>query len=158
MRRNLPRTAAAGLLTVLIVLSATFVAVLPGGAVSSAAGARASSASAIPLMGENVSNIDTESPSGADADINAAAALGATVVRTELEWSIMQPSGPSSYDPRAIAYADRLVADASAHHIRVILLVDSATCWDTSAPADVLKSCATRGTRASRLWRCRLAS
>ena len=31
----------------------------------------------------------------------------------------------------------------------MILLVDSATCWDTSAPADVLKSCATRGTRAN---------
>jgi cellulase (glycosyl hydrolase family 5) len=149
MRLELPRTAAGRLLALLIAVAPAVAGVLPGAAVTSAAGVRAKSAAAIPLMGVNVSNVDIASPSGADADINAAAALGATVVRTELEWSIMQPRGPSSYDPRAIAYADRLVADASAHHIRVILLVDSAPCWESSAPPAVLKRCAATNSRAN---------
>jgi endo-1,4-beta-mannosidase len=149
MRISLPRPAAGALLAVLIALAPAVGCALPGGAVTSAAGARAKSASGVPLMGVNVSNVETASPSGADADISAAAALGATVVRTELEWSVMQPSGASSYDPRAISYADRLVADASVHHIRVILLVDSAPCWESSAPLAVLKRCAATNSRAN---------
>jgi hypothetical protein len=141
--------AAARCLALPIVLSAAIAGALAGGAVSSAAGARAKRAATIPLMGVNVSNVDVEAPSGADDDIHAAAALGATVVRTELQWSVMQPTGPSSYDPRALAYADRLMADAAAHHIRVILLVDSAPCWESSAPAPIRRGCTRSGSRAN---------
>jgi len=109
----------------------------------------ARSGSPVPLLGVNVENVLPVSLSGADADIATAARLHATVVRSEVAWSAMQPTGPTAYDPRALAYLDRLLADAAARHIRVILLVDSAPCWDSSAPPEVLKSCATRSTRAN---------
>jgi hypothetical protein len=133
----------------LIALFGCVAIVLAAAATSAGAAAPARSAATAPLLGVNISNVDTESPSKADVDINSAAALGATVVRAELFWSVMQPSGPASYDPRALAYADRLMADAAAHHIRVILLVDSSPCWDSSAPADDLKACQTRDSRAN---------
>jgi polysaccharide biosynthesis protein PslG len=140
----MPRMAAARLLAPLIAL---LVAAAPASAARHASLARG--ASVAPLLGVNIGNVEPEALSGADADINSAARLHATVVRTEVEWSVLQPSGPTSYDPRTLAYLDRLVADAAARDIRVILLVDSAPCWDTSAPASVLKSCASRGSRAN---------
>ena len=65
MRLELPRTAAGRLLALLIAVAPAVAGVLPGAAVTSAAGARAKSAAAIPLMGVNVSNVDIASPSGA---------------------------------------------------------------------------------------------
>jgi hypothetical protein len=141
--------AAARISARLIALSGCAAIALAAAVPSAGAIAPARSAATAPLLGVNISNVDTESPTSADADISSAAALGATVVRSELFWSVMQPSGPASYDPRALAYADRLMADAAAHHIRVILLVDSSPCWDSSAPAPDLKTCETRNSRAN---------
>ncbi|HEX4564744.1 MAG TPA: hypothetical protein VH115_09835 [Solirubrobacteraceae bacterium] len=106
-------------------------------------------ASAARLLGVNISNIDPEPLANADADIGAAAALHASVVRTELQWSVMQPKAAGANDPRVLAYADRLMADAAARNLRVILLIDSAPCWESSAPPAVLARCATRSTRAN---------
>ncbi len=151
----MPRMAAARPLTPLIVVTACAAIALAGAATNAGAAMHATrtpaarSASAVPLLGVNISNVDTESPAGADADISTAAALGATTVRAELFWSVMQPTATGPYDARALAYADRLMADAAAHHIRVILLVDSSPCWDSSAPADLLKTCQTRDSSAN---------
>ena len=44
-------------------------------------------------------------------------------------------------EPHALALADRLVGDASAAGIGVIVTVDSTPCWDSSAPASLLRTC-----------------
>jgi beta-glucosidase/6-phospho-beta-glucosidase/beta-galactosidase len=130
--------------------------------IATAAAALASSASASetgeaararphapPLLGVNISDVDTDPPANADTDINAAAALHAKVVRTEVTWSVMQPRAAGENDPRALAYLDRLAADAAAHHIRLILLVDSVPCWESSAPAALVRSCKSKNSSAN---------
>jgi hypothetical protein len=140
--------AAARLLVPLAVLAAVSAPALGAGARAGSAPS-AQSASKAPLMGVNISNIDAEALSGADAEIAAAAALHARVVRTELQWSVMEPKAAGVNDPRVLAFADRLMADATAHGIRVILLIDSVPCWESSAPPAVLAGCETHSSRAN---------
>jgi hypothetical protein len=155
MRPDVPRMAAARLLLLFGALAAGALHVLAADGADLAAAAQGTQgpvarlASATPLRGVNISNIDAEALGNADADITSAAALHATVVRTELEWSVMQPKSASAYDPRVLAYADRLIADAAARAMRVILLVDSAPCWESSAPPVVLKGCQAHSSRAN---------
>ena len=146
MNPTRPRTAAraAGTLAVL--------AALVLAAASSAYGStapRAAAAGNVPLVGANISDIQPSPLGEADQEIERAAALHATVVRSELAWSTFQPSSPASTDPGAVAYLDRLVSDAAAHNIRVILLVDSSPCWASTAPAAVLRGCQRIHTRAN---------
>jgi hypothetical protein len=57
-----------------------------------------------------------------------------------MPWSALEPE-PGQIEPRAEAFADRLVSDAAAAGIRVIVTVESSPCWASSAPASVLASC-----------------
>jgi hypothetical protein len=135
---------------VLLVALATAAALLSSSAAARRARTpRASQTATVPLMGVNISDADTDPPSAAATDISAAHALHAKVVRTEVSWSVMQPSGPSSYDPKALAYLDSVIADASAKGIKVLLLVDSSPCWGTSAPAEIVHKCGTKNSRAN---------
>jgi hypothetical protein len=59
-----------------------------------------------------------------------------------VSWSTMEPGGPGQIDPRALAIADRLVSDAAADNIKVIMIADSTPCWASSAPASLLRTCA----------------
>ncbi len=77
----------------------------------------------------------------ADMAIAQARALHAKVVRTVVPWSLLEPSGPNQIEPRALAFADRLVGDAAASGIRVIMVVYSSPCWASSAPAALLREC-----------------
>ena len=144
----MPRMAAARFLLALAALAATTAPALAAGG-QGAPAPRARPASTPPQLGVNISNIDAESLGGADAEIAAAAALHARVVRTELQWSVMEPKAAGVNDPRVLAFGDRLMADASARGIRVILLLDSAPCWESSAPPAVLAGCETRSSRAN---------
>jgi hypothetical protein len=98
----------------------------------------ARSSSAVPLGGVN---IDAALPSRLDAAVAEAQALHAKIVRTELAWSELQPIGPNQIDPRALAFTDRLVNDAAAHGVRLIMLLDSTPCWASSAPASLRRKC-----------------
>jgi Cellulase (glycosyl hydrolase family 5) len=77
----------------------------------------------------------------ADNAIAQASALHAKVVRVEVPWSVFEPVDGGHIDAGAVAYADRLVGDAAAAGIRVIMTVDSTPCWASSAPSPLLASC-----------------
>jgi polysaccharide biosynthesis protein PslG len=102
----------------------------------------ASSANAGPLGGINLVGLGVEStPQDADREIAAARSLHAKIVRVELPWPVLQPHGPGALDAHALAYADRLIDEASAHGIGVIALVEASPCWATSAPKRLRHSC-----------------
>jgi polysaccharide biosynthesis protein PslG len=127
---------------------------LPAGFAQAAGAERASSAR--PASGAPLGGINIPGPSGgatlaqADNAVAEAKALHAKIVRVEVLWSDLQPTGPNANDPKAVAYTDRVVNDAAAAGIRVILLVDGTPCWASSAPAPLREKCVpTRSSRAN---------
>ncbi len=104
------------------------------------------------LGGVNISGIDYGAPlSAADSAIAQAHALHANVVRTEVPWSAFEPQ-QGQIQPSLQAYADRLVSDAAADGIRVIMVVDSAPCWASSAPSALLAGCSPFGGSQANGW------
>jgi hypothetical protein len=111
----------------------------PAGDAGQVTGARAVSAL---LRGVNISAVRASAdPAEADSEIAQARALHATVVRTAVPWSVLEPTGPEPIDPGALAFVDRLVNDAAAAGIRVIATAASTPCWASSAPAPLLAAC-----------------
>jgi hypothetical protein len=94
-----------------------------------------------PLGGVNIVGVGAEPLQEADLAIARAQALHAKVVRTAMPWALLEPRGPGQIDPSVLAFADRLVSDASADGIRVIMLADDSPCWASSAPTAILSSC-----------------
>jgi hypothetical protein len=95
-----------------------------------------------PLGGVNVPGLDGGStPQEADREIAAARALHAAIVRVAVPWSVLEPLGPGRVSGHALAFTDRLIGDAAAAGIRVIMTVDSTPCWASSAPATLLRGC-----------------
>ncbi len=122
------------------------------GGAERAIGAHLSSSRA-PLGGVNVLDLSSRSdPEQADQAIAEARALHAKVVRTEVPWSVLEPLGPKQIEPRALAFINRLVSDAAAAGIRVIMLVDSSPCWASSAPAALLRRCTSRRPSKANAW------
>ena len=106
-----------------------------------------------PLGGVNIGGLGYESkPSEADHATKLAHQLGAKVVRVELPWSAMEPRAQNSISPAALAYTDRLMADAAADGMTVILMVRSTPCWASSAPASLLKKCSPIRETAANSW------
>ncbi|HWJ49836.1 MAG TPA: glycosyl hydrolase [Solirubrobacteraceae bacterium] len=102
----------------------------------------AHSSSTTLIGGVNIGSVQSGSiASQADRSIALAHQLHAKVVRMEVPWSVMEPLGPNQIDSRALAYTDRLAADAASAGIRLIMLVQSTPCWASSAPAALLRSC-----------------
>jgi polysaccharide biosynthesis protein PslG len=102
----------------------------------------ATGAAAAPLGGVNVVGIGPGlSSARIDSAIGAARALHAKVVRAEVPWSTLEPRARGSIDPNALALTDRLVNDAAAAGIKVVVTVDSTPCWDSSAPPALLRAC-----------------
>jgi hypothetical protein len=93
------------------------------------------------LMGVNVVGVDTDPLTVADAAIEQARAVHAKVVRTDVPWSALEPNGPGAIEPRSLAFMDRLLSDAAAGGIRVIMVVSSTPCWDSTAPVGLLAHC-----------------
>jgi polysaccharide biosynthesis protein PslG len=122
----------------LFVLVLTLTCCLPAAGYASAHG-RAASAS--PLTGVNIASLSSAADGPrAEAEIASAQKLHARVVRVEVPWSTLEPSGPK-IDATALTGMDRLVAAASAVGIRVIVIADSTPCWASSAPASLLHRC-----------------
>jgi hypothetical protein len=105
-----------------------------------------------PLGGINITGVGAEPLVKADRAIAQAQALHAKVVRTEVPWSVLEPRGPSLIEPRALAFADRLVGDATSDGIRVIMFADSTPCWASSAPAVLLRRCAPERSSNANSW------
>src|ERR1700735_5046882 len=66
-----------------------------------------------PIGGVDIIAVGAEPAREADRAIAQAQKLHARVVRTEVPWSDLEPTGPSQVEPRALAFADRLVSDAA---------------------------------------------
>jgi polysaccharide biosynthesis protein PslG len=103
---------------------------------------KAPAATSALLGGVNIVGIDAGAPlSAADQAIANAHALHAKVVRTEVPWAQFEPDDAAHINPATQAFADRLVGDAAADGIRVIMTVDTTPCWASSAPPSVLQGC-----------------
>ncbi len=144
MHGRLPKT------TLLAVAAALMLGVSAWPASTGAAGG-ARAASAVPLGGVNISGLGYNStPAQADHELAMAQSVHAKVVRVELPWAVLEPSGPNETSPQALAFADRVVQDAAAAGIGVIATVDDTPCWASSAPAALLRKCApTRASQAN---------
>jgi polysaccharide biosynthesis protein PslG len=117
------------------------------------AAASAGAAAVAPLGGVNVAGLyDGASPAAADRELATARTLHAGVVRASIPWSVLEPVGPGQISPRALAFTDRLMIDAKAAGIRVIMIVDSTPCWATTAPASLLRGCAGAGESSANAW------
>jgi len=118
-----------------------------------AAGRGAAPSTAAPLAGVNVTGLYGGSTlRTADSEIAAARGLHASVVRADLRWSTLQPLGAGQVDAGALAFTDRLVADAAGAGIGVIFTVESSPCWASSAPAQLLRRCAPATVTAANAW------
>jgi hypothetical protein len=136
--------------SLLAVCLGSLASLAPAGGAQQAGGLARAAASA-PLGGVNVVSIGPYSLSIADRTIAAARALHASVIRTDMPWSVLEPQ-PNQFEGRAEAFADRLVSDAAAAGIRVIMTVDSTPCWASSAPASVLAACSPGRGGAANAW------
>ena len=94
-----------------------------------------------PLGGVNIVGIGPNPLREADRAIAQAKAIHAMVVRTDVPWSVMEPTGPNQPNQPTLAFADRLVSDAAADNIKVIMTAESTPCWASSAPASLLNTC-----------------
>jgi polysaccharide biosynthesis protein PslG len=113
----------------------------------------AAGAGAAPLRGVNISGPDYGLRSArADQAVAAAHAMHAKVVRIEVPWSVLEPLGPGMIDAPSLAFTDRLVADAAADGIQVIMLVDGTPCWASSAPASLQRKCVPGRSSAANSW------
>jgi Cellulase (glycosyl hydrolase family 5) len=116
------------------------------------ASVRGRATSVPPLTGVNIASLSNVADGPyAEAEIAAAQKLHARVVRVEVAWSKLEPSGPM-LDATALTGMDRLVAAASAAGIRVIVIADSTPCWASSAPASLLRRCNPRRAGRANAW------
>jgi hypothetical protein len=135
MRRGVPGLAVAASLCICVL--AWF---CPAAALAREPAAHASASA--PLGGVTIGGLGYGSPpSQADREIALAKQLGAKVVRLEVPWSVMEPREAGQVEPGALAFTDRLVADAAADGIKVVMLVENTPCWASSAPAAILTRC-----------------
>jgi hypothetical protein len=118
------------------------------------AGQAASAASASALLsGVNIAAVRSGAlPAEADSEIAQARALHATVIRTAVPWSVLEPTGPEPIDAGALAFVDRLVSDAAAAGIRVIVTADSTPCWASAAPSQILAACEPQSESDANAW------
>jgi len=121
---------------------------------ASAASASARTAATTALLGGfNTNGFGPGSPPAeAERTLATAQALHAKIVRLELQWSVLEPRAGGQIDPGALAYVDRFMSYAAAHHIGVILLVDSTPCWASSAPEALLRDCVPGEHGAANAW------
>jgi hypothetical protein len=129
-------------LTFLLALALALCASPPLASVGATGSRGAHSASLPPLGGINIAGLSYGSqPAEADHALAMALAVHAKVVRAEVPWAVLEPRAPGLIDSRALAFTDRLVSDAAADGIGVILTVDGTPCWVSTAPASLLGKC-----------------
>jgi len=114
----------------------------PRGPNAVADAASAHTASGALLGGVNIGSVGRTSTLGeADRELALARALHAKLVRLAVPWSVMEPVAANKLEPQALGYVDRVVTDAQAVGIRVIMMVASTPCWASSAPQALARRC-----------------
>jgi polysaccharide biosynthesis protein PslG len=94
-----------------------------------------------PLGGVNATGIGFGMPlAEVDRQIAWARSLDAHAIRVEIPWSTLEPT-KGQVEPRALAFTDHLVNQASAAGIKVVALAMWSPCWASSAPASLLHKC-----------------
>lgn len=86
-----------------------------------------------------------------DQEIAWAHSLGARAIRVEIPWSMLEPTR-GRIEPRALAFTDHLVNQASALGIKVVALAMWTPCWASSAPASLLSTCRPGHSGGSEAW------
>jgi hypothetical protein len=120
-----------------ITLTLAVATCLAGGA--SSASAMAAGVSMPGVQGLPVSSGATDA--AVDNSLDRAKQLGAKLIRVEVLWSDLEPRASGVRDQGVLARTDRIVADAAARGMRVLLLVDGTPCWASTAPADERAGC-----------------
>jgi hypothetical protein len=133
MRRRFDGLAVTGALAILVLL---LLALAPPRAKSVVAPAPSP-----PLEGVNITGIGIGSSiAKVDQQIAWAHSIGAHAIRVEIPWSALEPTR-GRIEPRALAFTDHLVDQASAAGIKVVALTMWTPCWASSAPASLLRKC-----------------
>jgi hypothetical protein len=118
---------------------------------SSAAAATARQSSSL-LSGVNIEGIGPGSSPGEErGSIAAAHQLHVKVIRVDFPWAIIEPTQGAT-DGHALASADRIITEAAADGIKVSATVGSTPCWDSSAPATLLRKCVPGRDNAANRW------
>lgn len=94
-----------------------------------------------PLGGVTIGVGQNDSAEEIDQAIARAHELHARLVRVEIRWSVFEPREPGQVDQGRLAVLDRIMSQASANGMRVVALVERTPCWDSSAPAQLLRAC-----------------
>jgi polysaccharide biosynthesis protein PslG len=122
-------------------------------ATGSAPAARLAAAAAVPAGGLNITAATSnQSLLAAEREVALARALHAKLVRIQVQWSLLEPSGAGHIEPKAQGFLDRLVSAAASAGIGVIATVDSTPCWASSAPAALLRGCMAGRTSKANAW------
>ena len=125
----------------------------PSSALAASSPSRALAASSGPLVGVSVAGpVDGALPTQADRDVPELEALGAKVMRVEVPWSALEPRRAGQLDRAALAFTDRLLDEAAAAGIRVIMMVESTPCWASSAPVALLRRCNPSSSGRANAW------
>lgn len=105
-----------------------------------------------PLGGVNATGISFGMPTTkVDRLIAWARSLDAHTIRVEIPWSTLEPA-PGQIEPRALAFTDHLVNQASSAGIKVLALAMWSPCWASSAPASLLRKCRPGDGSKARAW------
>jgi hypothetical protein len=105
-----------------------------------------------PLAGVNMTGLTVgASIASVNQEIAWAHSLDAHAIRIEIPWSALEPTR-GQIEPRALAFTDYLVNQASAAGIKVVALVMWTPCWASSAPASVLSGCQSTHNSKAQAW------
>ncbi len=105
-----------------------------------------------PLGGVNATGIGFGMPMAkVDQEIAWAHSLHAHTIRLEMPWATLEPT-QGQIDPRALAFTDNLVSQASAAGIKVIALAMWTPCWASSAPTSLLRKCKPGKSSKAQAW------
>jgi len=104
------------------------------------------------LGGVNVLDVGPLPLHEADEAIAQAHELHASLVRTEVPWSVLEPDAPGQVSAASLAFMDRLVDQAGADGMRLIFEVSSSPCWASAAPPALLKACQPGQTTRANGW------
>jgi hypothetical protein len=66
---------------------------------------------------------------------------GARWVRVDVGWSSLQQNSPAVYEPWYLAKIDKLVAEANARGLKLLLVLVNTPCWASSAPDTLKQGC-----------------
>jgi hypothetical protein len=78
----------------------------------------------------------------AERAVSAASKLHARILRIDVSWNTMEPTGPGQLNAAGLAYYDRLAGAASAAGIKLVMTVGWTPCWASSAPRPLMRRCA----------------